>query len=356
MTAHWEWLRKLIQANHSPTHISYLTDRLVFLAGALPELMRLIAREPDRVISYHHDRVEDADATAELVQTQWTGEILELDARKLIEMSSRCSWGDHLPRMLNCIVPVSLLDAIEERFGSVFAPVSPDYRFTYRCLATVDTILYLDRACVLEHGMARSAGVSYMRGRPNRDAANFVSDLPVERFGATPEPGFETVANAMTAEYCSVRAETGGDHFPPLDMASYLAANAESIRRIEDPEWRGRMRVTLERHGWTQWASRRATSSRALAMAGYYAAHPSAIVRSVRRQLVERPPGTPLATLLPRIGVNPRVRDELRFGSSAEAIAHAEANPRPRMPYAWHVHRLRRAGAIVRALPPPDGS
>lgn len=354
MPQHWEWLWQLLKARAAHTHVGYLTDRLVFLAGAIDELMAILDSEPQRVLSYHHDRVEDAQAPVELVQTQWTGRLLELDSRRQIELSSRGRWGDYLPRMLNSVAPFEAMEAIERRFGSVFLSVAPDYCFTYRCLATHATTLYFDRACLIERGMARSAGLTFAKGKPNEHAARFASELTVDRFGATPEPTFETTANAIAQEYCTAREQAGAAVFPAMDWWSYLAVNAVSVDRIEDPEWRGRMRALLRRHGWTRRRSVQHVASLTIAIAGYFIRHPGALARSARRQLVERPPGTPLAALFARAGIRPRVRDDLVFDTTAEAIAHATAHPRPALPYAWHVHRLERAGAIVRssAVPP----
>jgi hypothetical protein len=272
----------------------------------------------------------------------------------VLRLAARGEWGDHLPLMLNCIAPLTAITAVEQRFGSVFAPVAPDYRFAYRCLATFDTILYLDQACLIHYGMSRSAGISYMRGKPNEAAQRFERELSVERYGATPEPGFETNSNAIFQEYCSVRAEEGGQSLPPLDWPSYLDLNARSATIIEDPDWRARMEEVLSRHGWSRRRAARFELGRAAAICGYFARHPDAFARSLKRQLLERPPGTPLALLLARRRIDPRVRDELQFDSAAEAIAHAEAHPRARTSSAWHVHRLQRGGAIVRSYPPPD--
>lgn len=347
MASHWEWLWRQIEERIAPAHVTYLTDRLVFTAGALRELMEVVARNPDEVLSYHHDHVNDMSAPVELVQTQWTGQLLELDAGKLIELSSRAASGDYLPRMLNCIAPAGTLRAIEQRFGDVFGSISPDYRFAYRCLAVRDTILYLDRACLIEHGMARSHGATYRRGTPGEDAHAFARELAVPRFGATPEPAFETVANALFQEYCTVRAEADGGQFPPPDWHSYLIANATSVDRIAEPEWRARMQELLRRRGWTRRRSVGHALSSVVAMSGYFIRHPGALARSAKRQLWDRPPGTPAAFLLPRMGLEPRIRDDLKFDSSAQAIAHADAHPRARTAYAWHVHQLGRAGAIV---------
>jgi hypothetical protein len=352
MAPHWEWLRHEILGEEWATHVAYLTDRLVFTRGSLDEVLRVTAQEPEQVVSYHHDRVEDRTSPVALVQTQWTGRVLELDARRLIELSSRGLWGDHLPRMLNCVVPVGRMDAIERRFGGVFAPVSPDYRFAYRCLATCDSVLYLDRPCLIEYGMQRSAGINYLKGHFNRDAASFAEDLSIPRFGATPEPRFEAVANALFQEYCSVRAETDGGRFPPADRRSYLAAVAASVALIEEPQWRERMEALLREHGWTRRDRVRRALAETLAMIGYFVRHPVALARSVKRQLWERPPGTPLANLLAKMGVDAPERDDLYFASSREAIEFANAHPRPPRPYAWNVHRLERAGAIVRRFRP----
>jgi hypothetical protein len=348
MPAHWEWLWHRIEQTISPSHVSYLTDRLVFTAGALADLAGVVAEEPERVVSYHWDHVNDLTTPVELVQTPWTGQLLELDCRKLAELSSRGSAGSYLPRLMTCVAPTGIVSTMERRFGNVFGSVAPDYRFAYRCLAVCKSILYLDRACVIEHGMDRSAGGNYVRGNVNKDAADFIRQLSVPRFDATPEPGFETVANAIFQEYCSVREEVGGHGFPPPDRRGYLTANAIAADRIEDPDWRARTQHLLGQRGWTRWDAVRHAAGVALGMAAYLARHPAALARAIRRQLWDRPPGTAAENLLARLGLDPPVRDELKFESAAQAIDYADGHPRPPTPHAWHVHQLARAGAIVR--------
>jgi hypothetical protein len=349
MAAHWEWLWKTIDDTIAPTHVAYLTDRLVFRAGALGELVDIVSRDPGRVVSYHWDRVHDLRTPVELEQTQWSGKLLELDCGKLIDLASRTAmFIECLPRLMTCVAPASVVTAIEQRFGDVFGSVSPDFRFAYRCLAVCDSILYLDRACMIEHGFMRSAGGNYVLGNMNEDATRFARELTSPRFGATPEPAFETVANAIFQEYCCVHAEVGGDEFPPPDEWGYLAANAISADRIEDPSWRARTQELLRRRGWTRWSSVRHALGLALEMAGFVIRHPAVLARSVKRQVHDRPPGTVLGSMLPRLGLKPPIRDEFKFETSAQAIAFAEANPRPRRSHSWAEHRLARAGVIVR--------
>jgi hypothetical protein len=353
MAPHWEWLRRAIEERIAPTHMTYLTDRMVFLDGALRELTSIVASDPGHVVSYQHDRVEDAEAPVQLVQAQWTGKLLELDAGKLIELSSRGEYGDYLPRMLNSIAPLDAMAAIERRFGHVFAPVSPDYGFAYRCLAMSDAIVLYDRACLIHYGMAQSAGVTFLRGKPNEHAAAFARSLSGPRFGATPEPRFDTVANAIFQEYCAVREEAGGDRFPPLERRGYLTANAISVSRIGDPEWRARLGDLLRQHGWTRRDEWRHLVDQTLRIASFFARHPAALARSLKRQLWDRPPGTPIAEFLSRHGVAPPLRDELKFDTAAAAIAHAARHPRRRTRYGWPLEPLERAGAVRRRLDAP---
>src|SRR4051812_13412799 len=322
MSAHWEWLWQAVKRDVSPTHVAYLSDRMVFTAGALEKLVAVVDREPEQVVSYQYDRIDDLHRPVELVQAQWTGDLLELDTRRLIEMSSRVDHGDYLPRMLNSIAPIDALVAMERRFGNAFRPVSPDYGFAYRCLATRDSILYFDRSCLIQYAMGRSAGNTYTRGRPNEEAADFAGALAGPRFGATPEPAFETINNAICQEYCSVRDEVGGDLMPPLDWSSYLAANAISLKLIEEPEWRARLAELLRQRGWTRRRRALRAASHVAMIGDYFIRHPAALVPSLRRQLCDRPPGTPLGALLGRLGIDPRTRDELRFDSAADAVAY----------------------------------
>jgi hypothetical protein len=277
-------------------------------------------------VSYHFDTVLDLAVPVELVQTPWTGRVYELECAKLADLSSRGDFGGYLPRLMNCVAPIALGEEIRRRFGDLFGPIAPDYRFAYRCLAVRDTIVYLDRACVIEHGLARSAGTSFRRGMLNEDARRFAREVTADRFGATPEPAFETNANAIFQEYCAVRDEVGGEGFPAPDRASYLAAHAVSVARIEDPERRARMERLLERQGWTRGRAARRSTGLAIRMAAYLLARPRRLGRALARRLR---------------------RPHLTFPSDRDAIAYADRHPRPATPDAWHVHVLRRAGAVA---------
>src|SRR5690242_19265845 len=59
MSAHWEWAIEEALRLYPASHFIYLTDRMMFRRGALPEVLNLAARYPEKVISYNHDRILD---------------------------------------------------------------------------------------------------------------------------------------------------------------------------------------------------------------------------------------------------------------------------------------------------------
>jgi hypothetical protein len=328
MPEHWEWLARRIREVAEPTHLAYLSDRMVFRAGGLAALLAVAERHPGRVVSFPFDRVEDWAAPVALVQTEWSGRLVELDARRVIELASGgVLYAEHLPRMLNSVAPVETLDAIAARYGDVFASTtSPDYGFAFRALAVGDTLLYLDRPCVIQYAFHSSNGFTFLRGVRNDASSDFERRLARPVNVTTPEPRLRTFANAMFEEYCLASEQGGGDRFPPLDRRRYLAENAESARWMTEP-LRGQTEELLRQAGWTRAARARHALRERLERRRHRARHP--------REEDGAPDRRP------------------RFADAAAAIAHADAHPRPPAPRAWHVETLERNGAVLRALPAP---
>src|SRR5690242_4896988 len=59
MPAHWEWVIEQALADYDASHFTYLTDRMMFRARALKDVLELAALYPDKVITYNHDRICD---------------------------------------------------------------------------------------------------------------------------------------------------------------------------------------------------------------------------------------------------------------------------------------------------------
>jgi Glycosyl transferase family 2 len=324
MSPHWEWALDTAVAATDPTHVTYLTDRMIFRPGHLAALLALVARHRDQVMTYNHDRVDDLRRPVRLYQKRWSGRLLRVPAARLLERASRSVPLVWAPRMLNSVVPVPVIDAVRRRFGSLFQSISPDFCFAFRSLAVVPEILFWDRSPLVHYAMDRSNGASTARGVPNRDAADFLRAL-----GATtvnheaPVPAFRTVHNAVIHEYCAVRRQVGGALLPEVDREAYLQAIVGEVREIEDPALRSQMEALLALEGPIGRARSRTHLLRSLkrTMAGFSASPFQPLWRALSRQFGLWPPG----------------ENALEFPSREAALEHARRYPRRRYPSTMHL-------------------
>jgi hypothetical protein len=250
MTEHWDWaLQRALESNCS--HFTILTDRMVFKAGQLKMACEIAARYPDQILCYLHDKVIDFAAPYSVEQHAWTGKLYEVTSARLLTLSAESVIYDgSTPRMLNCLVPRSVLRAIQERFGSIFASISPDWNFCYRALEVVDSILFFNKAVLVHYALNESNGQSGDRGIKNSASEDFFKTLPKPINSDAPFPEIMTVWNAIISEYCFARQEARSTKFPELNMEKYLQALAVGVARIEDPEVRREMERKLAARGW----------------------------------------------------------------------------------------------------------
>ncbi len=201
-----------------------------------------------------HDHVNDFSLPVVLRQYPWTGNLYEIASRRLLELSAQSVMYDSsVPRMLNCLVPRTVLETIKERFGNFFASIAPDWNFAYRSLEVVDSILFYDKAALVHYAQHRSNGQGAHFGIVNEAYAKFIEDLgslPVNF--AAPFPEVVTVWNAIISEYCHVKDVTRSPKFPDLDMDKYIQALAVGIDSIKDPQRRQSMRdlLSAREHRW----------------------------------------------------------------------------------------------------------
>jgi len=247
MSPHWDWAMQQALSLYDASHIAFLTDRMMFRPGALGSLIEIIKAYPDKLLTYMHDHVNDFSLPVVLHQSTWTGNLYEVDSHRLLELSAQSVMYDSsVPRMLNCLVPRTVLETIKERFGNFFASIAPDWNFAYRSLAVVDSILFYEKAGLVHYAQHRSNGQSAHFGIVNEAYAKFIEDLgslPVNF--AAPFPEVVTVWNAIISEYCHVKDVTRSPKFPTLSMDKYIQALAVGIDSIKDPERQQHMRFLL---------------------------------------------------------------------------------------------------------------
>lgn len=252
MSLHWNWAIKKAITQYSQNHFFFLTDRMIFRKGELACLISLVKTHPSEVISFNHDRINDLSNPVVLELSPWSSSLTKIDSSKLLSLTSQMVFHPSLPRMLNCVVPRTVLMQLEERFGSIFTSVSPDFCFCYRILGTRDHIYYYDKPIIVHYAMSRSNGACSSRGTMSNDSTDFRAHLPTSDniIPWAPLPGLVTVGNAIINEYLFVHHELGTTSFPSINMKNYLAYLAKEISKFIDDRIRSEMFKLLEFNGW----------------------------------------------------------------------------------------------------------
>jgi len=289
MSDHWQWaIERSLAEYPSASHFAYLTDRMMFKATALDDVMRLVAQHPDRIVTYNHDRIIDNANPVRIQRYPGTGRLLELETSRLIDLYASAIIHPSFPRMLNCFVPRALLERIHERFGSVFASVAPDFNFCCRALDTEQSILFYDSSPIFHYALGRSHGASISRGEMTADRVDFFSTLPSKTLAASKSDvltSFATVGSTIFREYDSFVRETRSERFRPLDEAACLRLLASEVNELENPELQRQLRQQLIVRGWAPVEER----GSATGQIGTFAAKslsPRAIARKLRSVLV----------------------------------------------------------------------
>ena len=249
---------------------------------------------------------------------------------------------------MNCLVPQSVLDAVERRYGSLFASISPDHCFAFRCLDVVDAIVFYDACPLIHYALARSNGASYARGVSSADSEDFQRHLGVVQMNASaPVPTFHAITNAVVNEYCFVRTEPPSRKLPALDRTRYLGAMARETARLEDADLRARMRRLLEEQGWSR-IRPRYWLARARDVLELLFRRPGPFFRLLRLSLADRMP----PALAPLLGGRQRRRT---FATTEQALAYLMATTAPTVPTHVHLLPLLFPPGVAREVPAPRG-
>ncbi len=251
MAENWNFALETALAFDDVSHALVLTDRMLFKPGELQVLRRAVLEHPDRILIYAEDYAYDDRKPVALMRTRWTGDLVKVPADRLLHNASVM----HLhpaPRVMNCVTPREVFDAVRQRFGTITGSAAPDYAFAYRSLVLVDAVYYYDRAPVLYYAWPRSNGQSFARGVHTSDSVDFLKNLESQGRlnGYAPIPELLTVVNAIANEYCKVQHDTASPRMPPIDRDAYLRANDLEIRRQNlNPELSAALLKVIESQG-----------------------------------------------------------------------------------------------------------
>ncbi len=317
MTRHWDWAIQEALRFYQSSHLTFLTDRMMFRNGALKEALDLAALYPEKIISYNMDRIVDHVRPIRIEECPSTAQLLEVETEQFIRLlSAEGIFHPGLPRMLNTIVPREIFTRMVARFGNVFSSTSPDYSFCFRCLDMEQTILFYHKSLLFHYALNRSNGASVTRGEMTPDNADFSANLAVDgsiRNYATPIPSLNTAVNHAFHEYLLYRQETGSTRFFELDLQKYLLANAREIWEVADPRLRSEMLAMLVAKGYRE--SREPVDAEI--------SFPKR-VRDKFKRLVTGPASTPAWLFVARtLGIRPPAENLFEFATLDDAIDYA---------------------------------
>jgi hypothetical protein len=252
MTEHWDWAMHQSLRLFNASHFIYLTDRSIFKPHALVNIMEIARLNPNKVVSYDWITIFDHEYPIEIEEKSQTGQLVEVLASRLLLLSSQSIFPHCLPRMMTSCVPRMVIEAMSKRFGNVFASMSPDYNFCYRCLAVVDSILYYDVAAFISYAIQKSTGAA-AHGLSTEAANDFAASLsigPLPKSFAAPIPDFETGTNYVLHEYCLVQHQVGFQKFPEVDRTKYLNSIAAEVAHNQNPPLKHQMQGLLQTIGY----------------------------------------------------------------------------------------------------------
>ena len=206
MPEHWEFASRHAEG----TYVLFLTDRSVLKRHALKTIYNTIntTGEDVSVCSWRWSLYDD-------LARQEFGDV-STHAGGIERVSSKTICSDFtegiskypysLPRGLNSCYRKNVISSLQDRYGTVFRPMGPDYTSAFLLLSKVDSVLYIDQALFISQGLRISNGgnaysktaAAYLQALGEKD---WLSHVPIK---------VPLVENAIFQDYLSIRDLAGG--------------------------------------------------------------------------------------------------------------------------------------------------
>ena len=246
MTEHWNWaIRQALEISQF-SHISYLTDRMMFLKNSLQNLQKILTEYPDDIVSYSMSSIDDSKMPVSLNEFLWTGKLFEISSLKVLKQYAESDIINNfgLPKMLNSVAPRDHIQAMLKKYGDVFSSISPDYNFAFRSLSMVESTLYYDKSLIVSYGVSRSNGGNMTKGIFNKDVKDFISNLSsvdLDLGFESPITHFCVLPNCIIYEYQYAKEKEKMMNFPKVNQYKYLSSLVDNVLSFGNQEMREEM-------------------------------------------------------------------------------------------------------------------
>ena len=242
MTAHWNWAMQQTLQISNANHITYLTDRSLFVKNSLQNLQSILTKYPAKIISYFSDSINDREIPVSVSQMTYTGKLFEIQSSSILKLYAEIEWIQALPKMLNSVISRELASTILEKYGNYFFSMSPDYNFAFRCLDLEESILFYDRTLVTNYGLNRSNGWNVLQGNFKQDALDFINNLDsTEVCFESPIKDMWVLPNPIIHEYCYAKLSDVSHKFPEINQTKYLVSLVENVVLYKNEKMRAEM-------------------------------------------------------------------------------------------------------------------
>jgi len=206
MPEHWEFASQ----NAEGAYVMFLTDRSVLKRHALRTIHNTINASGrnvpvcswrwslyDDVARREYGDIPTRSGNAQMLTSQLVAEDFTLGANK---------YPYNLPRALNSCYRKDLVTSLQERHGTVFRPISPDFTSAFLLLANINELLYIDQALFISQGVGISNGgnayaktaTAYIQSLGDRD---WFPQVPIK---------LPLVENSIFQDYLSIQELSGG--------------------------------------------------------------------------------------------------------------------------------------------------
>lgn len=256
MTTHWNWAFEEVLRRHKPTHIGVLTDRMVVAnAEAMDQLVEIVRRHQDVAVTFNIDTFNDIEKPYWLRRKSCQGGVSKIASSEFIQRSARGVVDYSLPRLLNCVVPVTCMLRVKKGFGNFCISRAPDYAFAYRYVCVNPECVTWDYAPIIQYSLQRSNGLSLARGKfDSPDAQDFIRQSGGKlTYPYTPIPEILSVNNGCLNEYGLVQSHPLGKSFPPIELDGYLRVMCRDIALVEITQLRAELVEGIQRRGFSSY-------------------------------------------------------------------------------------------------------